>query len=218
MNDLNFEGFENMEPENFENFAKKPNPIKKASAILNLKIVNNTGAAQVVELFNPNASVALINNPAISTLNPFTAADVTAANTNNLIYFNRAGNLVYDVAAGLMTTSCTNSGVTYRQLFESCKTMRFRIYKIMYTSVSDAQAENGLNFFYRSTFGKQTTNEITPSSFRDPINNQTKLLKMEADFRIDCESGLSHRIEIGETVTLNLYIDNIDRGVIWPKN
>lgn len=223
----------NYTAEDFESFeqyedyvkGKKGSPASAAAAsrqalpkaLLNIKVVNNTGAAQVLELFNPNASVALVNNPAVSALNPFTAADVVALNTNNLIYFNRVGNLVYDVAAGLMTTSITNNGVSYRQLFESCKTMRFRIEKCMYSFVNDPQADNGINFFYKSTFGKQSNNEITPSSYKDPINPQTKLLDCRVNWLIDCESGIQQTINIGETVGMSMFMNGIERGLVWPK-
>lgn len=239
----NYENYENLTADNFdsfddyENYLKKKksigmsksslpmdsNPLKRdGNALLNIKIVNATAAVQNLELFNPNSSVALINNPAVSALNPFTAADVVAVNTNNLIYFNRAGGLVYDVAAGLMTTTITNNGVTYRQLFESTKTMRFRIWRCKYSFVNDPQADNGINFFYNSTFGKQTTNEITPSNFKAPINPQTKLLDMGGEgtalnWLIDCESGIRQNINIGETVGMALSLNGVERGLVWPK-
>lgn len=214
----NFESYEDFEE--YENAKGKSAPKKVGgTAMLNIKITNNTGANQTIELFNPNASVALVNNPTISALNPFTAADVTAVNTNNLIFFNRAGNLVYDVAAGQMITSITNNGVTYKQLFESTKTMRFRITKCLFNPTAEAQLDNGINFFYKSTFGKQTNNEITPSNFRDPINPNAKLMKMTPlNWLIDCESGLSFVVNAAELVlTMTLHIDNIQRGAVWAK-
>lgn len=224
MENLDLSDFESFE--DYEDYIKNKKPMtrpvaKLPTAKLNIKIVNNTGAPQVVELFNPNASVALVNNPAVSALNPFTGADVADALVNgfpvNTILFDANGNLIYNIAGGLMTVSCTNNGVSYRQLFESCKTMRFRIWQINYSFVSDPQADNGINFFYRSTFGKQSNNEITPSAFKDPINPQTKLLKINSDFRIDCESGLQQTINIGETVGMQMDIDLIERGMVWQK-
>lgn len=233
---------ENLTSEDFETFeeyedylSKKPSaPAKKVggSAILNIKVVNATGVAQTMELFNPNASIALTGNLQVTTLTPFTIADVASVLVNNTaptpdfplnkVAFNEFGNLQYQSLAGgvdqVMTISCTNNGVTYRQIFESCKTMRFRIYKCLYSFVADPQADNGINFFYKSTFGKQSNNEITPSAFKDPINPQTKLLNVQANWLIDCESGLTQTINIGETVSMQLYIDNIDRGSqVWAK-
>ena len=218
-----FESYEDYEDYVMRKKGGSAQPFSKlGTALLNIKIVNATGAAQTVELFNPNASVALINNPAVSALNPFTAADVADALVNgfptNTILFDLSGNLIYNIAGGIMTTSVTNSGVTYRQLFESCKTMRFRIWQIMYGFIADPQADNGINFFYRSTFGKQNNNEITPSAFKDPINPQTKLLKVPVNFNIDCESGITQVINIGETVSMQMYIDKVERGLAWPKS
>lgn len=223
---LNFSDFETYE--DYEDYVKnkrtsapKVSVAKLPTAKINIKIVNATGAAQIVELFNPNASVALVKNLSISSLNPFTAADVADALVNgfpvNHIMFDVNGNLIYNIAGGLLTVSCTNNGVSYRQLFESCKTMRFRINQINYSFIADPQADNGINFFYRSTFGKTANNEITPSVFKDPINPQTKLLKVAADFKIDCESGISQLINIGETVGMSMDIDNIERGLVWSK-
>jgi hypothetical protein len=53
-------------------------------AQLDLTITNSQASAAVAQLFNYINSVALVNNAAISTLNPFTALDVAAANQNSL--------------------------------------------------------------------------------------------------------------------------------------
>lgn len=228
MENLTNEDFESYEDyEDYEDYQSKksaPAPKLGGNAMLNLKVVNNIAAANTIEIFNPNASVAIINNPSVSALNPFTAADTADAvvginpSPALTIFFDINGNLVYTgVGALQMTLNVTNTNVSYRQLWESCKTMKFRIYQCMFESVNTPQGNNGISFFYRSTFGKVQTNEITPSSFKDPINPQGRLFKMKTNWQIDCESGLTQSIESGETVTYQLYIDNIQRGLIWNK-
>jgi hypothetical protein len=174
-------------------------------AQLDLTITNSQATATVAQLFNYINSVSLVNNAAISTLNPFTALDVAATNQNSLIYFNRAGALVYtDSSAASMTIQCRQRA--YRGLFESSSRTPFIIEKVRLTVTNDSQIDNEIFVDYQSFLNKVETNSINPRTYFNPYQNQSKIIDIPLKTLIDLERGLRLTVNASETINLAIFI------------
>ena len=174
-------------------------------AQLDLTIQNATAAVVTAQLFNYINSVALVASAAISAFNPFTALDVAAANTNSLIYFNRAGALVYESATG---TTCTIQcrQRAYRGLFESSSRTPFIIEKLRVTVTNDAQIDNEIFVDYQSFLNKVETNSINPRTYFNPYQNQAKIIDIPLKTLIDLERGLRLNVNANETINIAMFI------------
>ena len=231
MQTANFESFggndfdpENFDPENFEeemfggdpdNATGKRAPMRKAVssqplAQFTLTIVNALGVKVVVELFNYLRSIAFVNNPNISAYNPFTALDVASANANSLVYFDRTGKLIIQDAAGLKCTiSCVQ--FPYRSLFEASSRFPLLLNNIKMNVLTDAQIDNDIIHVTNTFLGGTKRNPISPRTFFKETQFQSKIVNIPVGCLIDAEKGLETSVEIGETVTYNMYLRRYEK-------
>jgi hypothetical protein len=164
-----------------------------------------TGTSQIVQLFNYINSVSMVNNAAISAFNPFTAEDVAASNANSLIYFNRAGALVYQAVNGTTcVVQCRQRA--YKGLFESSSRTPFIIEKVRLTVSNDAQIDNEIFVDYQSFLNKVETNSINPRTYFNPYQNQAKIIDIPLKTLIDLERGLRLTVNAAETINIALFI------------
>lgn len=201
--------------EAYEDYAKKQGGgmrVKRAKQSLfqglsqiNLKIIN-AGAGDVkVELFNSIRSISKMTNLGVSPFLAFSPADRNAANLNSRIYFNDAGDLIFQDSAGALTTiSCRE--IPYRALVESTMSSPFMVAKMRVAYSNDSQIDQNFAFTQNSFMGKKKEDSINPRSFFDPKQNQNLIVDVKQSFRVDRESGLIYTVEAGQNIRATLYI------------
>jgi len=221
MNRAAFNSFDDFDGQNFDpnlfsnsydpdNATGKPNPGQprpqlSGLAQFTIKIVNALGADTKIELFNFLRSVAFAANSDVSALNPWTAVSVAAANANSLIYFDQSGNLIFQDAGGLkLTISCNQ--VPYISLFYASAFFPMRVERMLMTFTLDSSLDQDIKHTTNTFLGGKKTNPITPRTFFDPTQFQSKLVNIKAPYDIDIEKGLQFTILSTETLSFNLYL------------
>lgn len=206
-----FDGFDsdNFDPNMFDpdNATGKPAARKTGGvAQFTIKIVNNLAVDTTIELFNYLNSIVWAKNTSVSLFNPWSASSVAAANANSLIYFNEVGSLIFQDAAGLkLTISCNQ--VPYYSLFIASAFIPFRVTKMLMSFTVDASLDQDIKHVTNTFLGGKKQNPITPRTFFDPTQFQSKLVTIAAPYDIDVEKGLQMTILAAETnLSLNLYL------------
>lgn len=214
-----FDGEDNFDPENFdpENFDfdnATGQPMRKAVAKakpvgsvaqFTISVVNAQSTNVTVELFQFIRSISGALNSNISALNPFTALDVASANANSLVYFDRAGNLIYQDSSGAKcTVSCKQ--LPYISLFKASGIFGFMVERIRMTVTNDGQIENDIVHVTNTFLGATKRNPISPRSFFSPNQFQSKTIDITAGFYIDSEKGIETVVNASETVIYNMYL------------
>jgi hypothetical protein len=187
--------------------------ISNALSQITLKVVNGIAATQKIEFFNYLRSIVKIVNANITASLPFAYADIAitvagAAGTPNLVsrvYFTDAGSLVIESAAGtLCTLSCTT--VPYRTLFEGSASLPFKVEKLRFSFTTDPQLDEEITVFRNTIFGSYSEKKISPRTFLDPNQQQSKVVDIPMSFQVNCETGINLNILSGETVSLALFV------------
>ena len=208
-----FDGFDedmfdpNMfDPDNATGQMKKP--VRKTSGVaqFTIKIVNGLGVDTTIELFNYLNSIVWAKNTGVSLFNPWSASSVAAANANSLIYFDQVGSLIFQDAAGLkLTISCNQ--VPYYSLFIASAFIPFRVTKMLMSFTVDPTLDQDIKHVTNTFLGGKKQNPITPRTFFDPTQFQSKLVTIAAPYDIDVEKGLQMTVLAAETnLSLNLYL------------
>lgn len=184
--------------------APKAKPMS-AIAQFTIKIVNALGVDTKIELFNFLRSVAFAANSDVSALNPWTAVSVAAANTHSLIYFQQDGSLIFEDAAGLkLTISCNQ--VPYISLFYATAFFPIRVERMLMSFTLDSSLDQDIKHTTNTFLGGKKTNPITPRTFFDPTQFQSKLVNIRAPYDLDIEKGLQLTVLSTETLSFNLYL------------
>ena len=191
---------------------KKVAAVSRTESLVNLSITNNSGATQTLELFNFLNSVTKVKNTTAnsSALKPITGSNFYDGNAQNKIYFDENGNLVYNAAGSLMTTSST-TGSSYRALFEMSGIANFMIRMIRINASTEAQLNNSLYWFTKTALGKFSQNEISPRTFFAPTQYQNKIVDIKQPISIDSEKGIWYDINNGETLSLQMFLRKVER-------
>jgi len=186
--------------------------VSKKESLVNLSIVNNSGAVQTMELFNFLSSVTKVKNTTAnsSALKPITGSNFFDGSAAGKIYFDESGNLIYNVGGLLLTVSST-TGSSYRSLFEMSGIANFVIRMIRINAGTEAQLNNSIYEFQRTALGKFTQNEISPRSFFTPTQFQNKIVDIKKPIAIDSERGIWYDINNGETISLQLFLRKVER-------
>ena len=187
--------------------------VSKRESLVNLQITNNSGASQTLELFNFLSSVTKVANTTqySSALKPITGSNFFAANANDKIYFDENGNLVYNLGGLLMTTAST-TGASYRSLFEMSGIANFVIRMIRINTSTEAQLNNSLYHFQKTALGAYKQNEISPRTFFAPTQYQNKIVDIKQSLVIDSEYGIQYNVNNGETISMQLFLRKVERS------
>lgn len=176
-----------------------------AIAQFTIKIVNGLGADTKIELFNYLRSIVWALNTNITAFNPWTAVSVAAANANSLVYFDQTGNLIFQDAGGLkLTISCNQ--VPYISMFIASAFFPWRVERMIMTFTNDLSLDQDIKHVTNTFLGSKKENPMTPRTFFQPTQFQSKLVEIKAPYDIDIEKGLQMTILSGETLTFNLYL------------
>lgn len=187
-------------------------PMKPTNGYFTIQIVNGIAGAQTVELFNSlRNAVNAVNSELFAGFNPFTAVNRAAANLNSVIYYNAAGDMIIQSAAGtLLTISCKQ--IPYRTLVESLKFYRINVAKTKISYVNEAQLDNDITYSVQTFLGKKEVNTFTPRVYFADNQFQSKQVTIPQSYIIDGERGLSMVVNQGETISLNLTLSGIAKG------
>lgn len=174
---------------------------------------NNSGGANKVQLFNYLRSIDEIANAALTTSVPgiFPNITLTEGTPNTIItatrtYFNQNGDLVIGEGSGDSVT-VTGTTVPYRTLVKGSAVLPFKVQKIRYAYTSDSQLDEEIVIFTRTIFGAYKENRISPRSYFDPNQQQSKVVDIPISFAIDLQTGIEINLLASEVVTLNLFCD-----------
>lgn len=191
---------------------KAVSAVSRTESLVNLNITNNSGAVQTLELFNFLSSVTKVKNTTAnsSALKPITGSNFFDGSGQNKIYFDESGNLVYNVA-GLLMTTASSTGASYRSLFEMSGIANFVIRMIRINASTEAQLNNSIYYFTKTALGKFSQNEISPRTFFAPTQFQNKIVDIKQPLSIDSEKGIWYDVNNGETLSVQLFIRKLER-------
>lgn len=203
------------DPSNFDGGQPSPN-----LAQVTISITNNIAATQTIELFNFLRSISKIYAAAVTTSNPIQAYENIAVNTGtglpitaDKVYFNEAGSLIIESAAGTKCTISCNT-VPYRTLFEGSAFLPFNVAKFRYSFTTDPQLDKEIVIFERTIFGKYSENRLSPRTYLDPNQMQSKVVDIPVSFNVSGEVGVQQDIISGETVSFALFCNTWSRPAI----
>ena len=190
-------------------------------AQIDISIVNAQATDVTVELFNFMRSCTKIYNPSISALNPatvenlitLTGSNPKALDLNSLIYFDKSGSLIYQNASGAKCTVSANQ-LPYRVLFESSGFTPFRVETMRLTVTNDSQIDKQFTHVKQTWLGGKIENTISPRSYLNPTQFQSKTIDIAARFNIDLETGLWYTVKAGETVSINFFINEYVKNTL----
>lgn len=178
-----------------------------------IKVVTGVATDEVAEILNPLNSVAFQENDLGTGCTPFTPADRDAVNLNSKAYYNSAGSLILQAAAGtLITISCT-SNISYRQLVATMMGDNYKVFCpfVRMTFTSTPQLDQALQIGYRNMFGKYGVNPVTPSDYFTPDQFQSKTVDIPLNVYITGESRIWYTILSGETNTFNFFVKKVPK-------
>jgi hypothetical protein len=175
----------------------------------------NTSASttNTVELFNYLRSISKLKNAAVTTSVPgiFPNITLTEAAPNTIItatrtYFDENGNLnINEGSSDAVTVQGTT--IPYSALFEGSATLPFRVTKLRYAYTSESQLDQEIIIFSRTLFGAYNENRISPRSYFDPNQQQSKVVDIPISFDINILTGIQIALLASEVVTLNMFVD-----------
>ena len=211
----NYDDMSSYDPNAQSFIGKNPNnpaPVRqKASFDL---VMSNTGAEVLtIELFNELRSFVENQNPSIVTsatalYKPQTTLQGQQAAGVGVVGYNLNGDLFVTGATAytsVLTVVCPQ--YTYRALQRSSGRRPFRIVGIRMTVVNDAQIDNEITHFTSNFLGDSNRNVLSPRTFFNPQQFQTKIVDIQCNFPIDDQKGFYYKINAGETVKWNVLIE-----------
>jgi hypothetical protein len=126
--------------------------------------------------------------------------------TNSRTFFNQAGSLLINESstAGVLIEGTT---VPYLTLVKGSALLNFKVGKLRYSYTSDSQLDQEIIIFQRTIFGAYKENRISPRSYFDPNQQQSKVVDIPISFGINAEVGINIALLPSEVVTLNLFVE-----------
>ena len=179
---------------------------------------NNASDSNTIELFNVLRPIWEIANANITTAVPSLFANITLTEgtPNTIIIATRAywesdGDLVIGRSSG-NGSLIQGTTVPYNTLCKGiAASLPFNVVKLRYSYTSDSQLDQEIIIFKRTIFGKYTENRISPRSYFDPNQQQSKVVDIPVSFGIDCETGIQTTLLASEVVTFNFFVDQTTR-------
>jgi hypothetical protein len=209
------------------------NAEQNQEATISITIQNLSGAKQTVELFNAIQNMVAIENPSAwlygQAFKPFSfgvtfyalagvvnAADKTAerAVTFPNVIFYSGGNMIYYGTQTVSAWATTNTNqvviscgqVPYQRLIEDLKDMVLRVSKIRMQYTTATGKNNDLRFVRNKSFAGPDNNSISPLTYFTEANFQANTVTIPTNIYIDKLTGIFLDVEIGETLTMNLFV------------
>jgi hypothetical protein len=179
-----------------------------------------SSGANKVQLFNYLRSIDEIVDASLTTSVPgiFPNITLTEGTPNTIItatrtYFDQTGDLyIKESATDYIVVNGTT--VPYKTLTKGSAIMPFQVKRLRYSYTSDSQLDEEIVIFKRTIFGKYTENRVSPRSYFDPNQMQSKVVDIPIEFSIDAETGIQINLLASEVVTLNFFCDVITRPSI----
>lgn len=175
---------------------------------------NNTGASNTIELFNVLRPIWEVANASLTDALPgiFSNITLTEGTPNTIIlatraYFEQDGDLVIGKSSG-NGSLIQGTTVPYVTLCKGIAAgLPFNVAKLRYSYTSDSQLDQEIIIFKRTIFGKYTENRISPRSYFDPNQQQSKVVDIPISFAVDAETGIQTTLLASEVVTFNFFVD-----------
>ena len=92
--------------------------------------------------------------------------------------------------------------------------MPFRVVRLRYAYTSDNQLDQEIIVYKQTIFGKYSENRISPRSYFDPNQYQSKVVDIPISFSIDAETGINLSLLASEVVTFNFFCDVISKPAV----
>ena len=189
-----------------------PTPMKQ-KASFDLTMVNSGSEQLQIELFNELRTFVENLNSSIVTSStalykPQTSVGGQQAAGVGIVGFSTLGLLNVTGATAytpVLTVDCPQ--YTYRALLKSSGRRPFRIVGIRMTVTTDGQIDNEIVHFTSNFLGASNRNVLSPRTFFNPQQFQTKIVDIQCNFPIDDQKGFYYKINAGETVKWNVLIE-----------
>lgn len=114
----------------------------------------------------------------------------------------------------VITITTGDSALAYPSFLTACLTDKFRASNIRYivgdeTAPSLAQFKNSVQFFEATTFGRVSSNKLSPSSYRNPANQQKNIIDVTGTFTFDKSKGfwVNMNATAGLEFTLSMFLE-----------
>ena len=166
-----------------------------------------------VQLFNFLRLISEIGDASLTTSVPGIFPNITLTEgtpntiiTNTRTYFNQAGSLLINEGASDGVT-VEGTTVPYLTLVKGSALLNFKVGKLRYSYTSDSQLDQEIVIFQRTIFGAYKENRISPRSYFDPNQQQSKVVDIPISFGINAEVGINIALLPSEVVTLNLFVE-----------
>ena len=138
------------------------------------------------------------------------------------VSFTQNGDLTIKGGAGDPVITISSITYPYKSLLDMSAFQPFIIKLIRLSVTTDSQLNNGINLFRNTHFNNIESNQVSPRQFFNPNQFQGKIVDIPLNYLIDSESGLLYIIEAGETVKMNMLVQdkitgqqkNIDLSII----
>lgn len=186
-----------------------------------IKATNTSaGTTNTVQLFNFLRLISEITDPTIGTSVPGIFPNITLTEgtpntiiTNTRTFFNAAGDLLINegTSDGVTVQGTT---VPYLTLVKGSALLNFKVGKLRYSYTSDSQLDQEIVIFQRTIFGAYKENRISPRSYFDPNQQQSKVVDIPISFGINAEVGINIALLPSEVVTLNLFVEQQTKPTI----
>jgi len=194
-----------------------PNPNTPArtrqKASFDLTMINSGAEDLTIELFNElrtfveNLNASIVTS-ATATYIPQSSDEGLQALGVGIVGYDRLGKLIATGATAyvpVLSVDCPQ--YTYRALQKSSGRRPFRIVGIRMTVQNDAQIDNEITHFTSNFLGASNRNVLSPRTFFNPQQFQTKIVDIQCNFPIDDQKGFYYKINAGETVKWNVLIE-----------
>lgn len=187
-------------------------PAARQKANFDLVMVNASAETLSFELFNELKSFVENRNTTLVTsatvlYHPQTSFEGLLLAGVGVIGYTELGLLKATgaLAATALTVDCPQ--YTYRALVKSSGRRPFRITGIRMTVTTDTQIDQEIIHFTNNFLGAKSENTLTPRTFFQPNQFQSKIVDIACNFPIDDQKGLVYKLVAGETVKWNVMIE-----------
>lgn len=184
----------------------------RQKASFDLTMVNTSGTAYTIELFNElrtfteNLNTSLAASPL--TMIPQSSNNGLQAAGVGIVGYDSLGKLILTGATAytpVITIDCPQ--YTYRALQKSSGRRPFRIVGIRMTVTTNAQIDNEITHFTSNFLGASQRNVLSPRTFFNPQQFQTNIVDIQCNFPIDDQKGFFYKLNGNETVKWNVLIE-----------
>lgn len=212
----NYDDMSSYDPDAPQFTGRNPNipmPMKQ-KASFDLTMTNtSTTEALTIELFNELRTFVENLNTSIVTSSTVLYKPQASIGGQQLVGVGVVG---YDTLGRLAATGTTAftsvltvdcPQYTYRGLVKSSARRPFRIVGIRMTVTTDSQIDNEIVHFTSNFLGASNRNVLSPRTFFNPQQFQTKIVDIQCNFPIDDQKGFLYKLNASEIVKWNVLIE-----------